>query len=255
MQVLARMRNGLMAALMVAAGAVWAQTPAPESPAATTVPPVTAPGPAVAVEAGSIERVSGTVLVSVGGVTRVARPDERFNVGEILLTEAGAEVLLRLRDQSTLALRPGSRVLVEDLRVQDPAGDALSANLLRGTLRYVSGLIARARPQGVIFRTPTATVGIRGTDFEIAIVPDGERDRAGVYNYVHDGSTNIALAGGENLDVARELTGFAPDNPQPGEAALQLLRERPAFLRGGGFDAMMLQSGRPPPQIFMPRMR
>jgi hypothetical protein len=251
-----------LAALVAGAGGVWAQAPVPDAP--PLFPPTTAPSPAPApaavpvapaADAGSIERVSGNVLITIGGVTRAVRQGERLSVGELLITEAGAEALLRLRDQSTLALRPNSRVLVAELRHQDPAGDALSTNLLRGTLRYVSGLIARARPQGVIFRTPTATVGIRGTDFEIAIVPDGERDRAGVYNYVHDGSTNISLDSGENLDVARELTGFAPDNPQPGEPALQLLRERPAFLRGGGFDAMMLQIGRPPPPLIMPRMR
>ncbi|MBL8379428.1 MAG: FecR domain-containing protein [Burkholderiales bacterium] len=263
MRIVARWRSGVLAALIMAAGTALAQAPAPDASSAPPAPAPTSPGPtatpaappAAAVEAGSIERVAGSVLISVGGVSRAARQGERLNVGELLITEAGAEALLRLRDQSTLALRPASRVLVSDLRLQDPGGDALATNLLRGSLRYVSGLIARARPQGVVFRTPTATVGIRGTDFEIAIVPDGERDRAGVYNFVHDGQTNVSLPSGEALDVARDQTGFAPDNPQPGEPALQLLRERPAFLRGGGFDAMMQQVGRPPPPIFMPRMR
>lgn len=217
-----------------------------------------ASGPAGAqtgVEAGSIERVSGNVIVTAGGATRVARQGERLNVGEILATEAGAEALVRFRDESTLALRPLSQVTVADLRYQEKDDDLFAINLLKGALRSVSGLLAKRRPTGVLFRTPTATVGIRGTDFEIAIVPEGERDRAGVYNYVHDGRTNIALAGGQNLDVDPELTGFAPDNPQPGEAVLQLLRERPAFLRGGGFDAMLQQIRTPPAQIFMPRMR
>lgn len=206
-------------------------------------------------EAGTIERISGTVVVIAGGTTRVARQGERLLVGEVLATEPGAEALVRFRDESTLALRPATQVTIADLRYQDKDDDIFVANLLKGALRSVSGLLGKNRPRGVIFRTPTATVGIRGTDFEIAIVPDGERDRAGIYNYVHDGRTNIEIASGQNLDVSPEQTGFAPDNPQPGEPALQLLRERPAFLRGGGFDAMLQQIRVPPAQIFMPRMR
>jgi hypothetical protein len=208
-----------------------------------------------AAEAGTVERLTGSVAVVSAGVSRVARPGERLLVGEVLSTAAGAEALVRLRDESTLALRPNTQVTVSEFRYQEKEDDSFAANLLRGVVRSVSGLIGKSRPRGVIFRTPTATVGIRGTDFELAIVEAGDRDRAGVYNYVHDGQTNIQIAAGDNLDVSAEQTGFAPQDPQPGEAALQLLRERPAFLRGGGFDAMMIQTRPPPSQIFMPRMR
>lgn len=208
-----------------------------------------------AAEAGTLERLSGTVAVVSAGVSRVARPGERLLVGEVLSTAAGAEALVRFRDESTLALRPNTQVTVAEFRYQEKDDDSFAANLLKGVVRSVSGLIGKSRPRGVIFRTPTATVGIRGTDFELAIVEAGERDRAGVYNYVHDGQTNIQIAAGDDLDVSAEQTGFAPQDPQPGEPALQLLRERPAFLRGGGFDAMMIQTRPPPAQIFMPRMR
>ena len=36
-------------------------------------------------------------------------------------------------------------------------------------------------------------------------------------------------------------TGFTPAVLQPGEPRLQLLRDRPAFLQIGGFDALMQQ--------------
>ena len=91
---------------------------------------------------------------------------------------------------------------------------------------------------------------------ELAIVPEGTPDtRGGVYNYVYDGTTNMALETGESADVPKESTGFAPENPAPGEPRLQILRERPAFLRGGGFDALMLNITNQPrmiPQIMRP---
>jgi hypothetical protein len=97
-------------------------------------------------------------------------------------------------------------------------------------------------------------VGIRGTDLEIEIVEqDSPAQRAGTYNFVNDGTTFLE-AGGQTLDVNAEQTGLALANPQPGEPVLQLIRGKPAFLRGGGFDALMLNLGRPP-TVILPRLR
>ena len=97
-------------------------------------------------------------------------------------------------------------------------------------------------------------MGIRGTDFELAILEQDEGNtRAGTYNYVNSGETNISIAAGPNVNVAPEQTGLALANPRPGEDPVQLLRDRPAFLRGGGFDALIMQVTNPIQMI--PRMR
>ena len=105
----------------------------------------------------------------------------------------------------------------------------------------MTGLIGRNNPSSFRVSTPIATIGIRGTDFDVAVVPEDTPDtRAGVYNFVRDGSTNVQIASGQNLNVAREQTAFAPERPNPGEEPLQLLRERPIFLQqGGGLDALI----------------
>ena len=45
----------------------------------------------------------------------------------------------------------------------------LSTRLARGTLNYVSGAIARHQPENVQVRTPTGTIGIRGTHFVVEV--------------------------------------------------------------------------------------
>ena len=62
-----------------------------------------------------------------------------------------------------------------------------------------------------------------------------------IYDYVHDGATNIRLTQlDKSLDVKKSQTAFAPDKPKPGEEPLQILRERPIFLQqGGGMDALI----------------
>jgi hypothetical protein len=85
-----------------------------------------------------------------------------------------------------------------------------------------------------------------GTDVErdaasAGFSPADAKDRAGIYNYVYDGETVMALNTGEKANVEKELTGFTPAKLLPGEPRLQILRDRPAFLQIGGFDALINQ--------------
>ena len=73
-----------------------------------------------------------------------------------------------------------------------------------------------------------------------------------MYNRGLEGGTNIRIASGQNLNLNKDQTAFAPQNPRPGEDPLQLLRDTPVFLQqGGGLDAL-IQSLiiTPPPMNF-----
>ena len=197
---------------------------------------------ALAQEAGNLARVSGKATVtSVESVTREAKSNEAVNTGDLITTSAGAEVLVRFKDNSTMIVRSDSKVKISQFRFEKKGSDTVNTNLLSGTLRAVSGQIAKANPQNVKYDAGAATIGIRGTDIELAIVPEGAKDRAGIYNYVHSGETQMSLDTGETVVVGKELSGFTPAELQPGESRLQLLRDRPAFLISGGFDALLQQ--------------
>ena len=228
----------------------WASAQAPAAEPATGGAAVQAP------QIGSIERVSGTVTVTTAAqAARPAREGEAVREGDLIITQASSETLIKLRDETTLSIRQNSQLRLVEYRFERAPSDGFVANLLKGSLRKVSGLIARSQPRNVRLTTPTATVGIRGTDYEVIIVEeDTPHTRAGTYDYVNDGETFLQVASGETLNVSRDETGLALAFPRPGEAVLQLIQGRPAFLRGGGFDAMMMQMGRPP-MIMMPGRR
>lgn len=197
---------------------------------------------AMAQEAGNLARVSGRATVtSADNASREAKANEAVNTGDIITTTAGAEVLVRFKDNSTMIVRSDSKVKISQFRFEKKGTDTVNTNLMSGTLRAVSGQIAKANPQNVKYDAGAATIGIRGTDIELAIVPDGAKDRAGIYNYVHSGETEMSLDTGETVVVGKELSGFTPAVLQPGESRLQLLRDRPAFLTSGGFDALLQQ--------------
>jgi FecR protein len=197
---------------------------------------------AQAVDAGNLERVSGSATItSANNQTRTATANTKIQPGDTITTATGSEALIKMTDDTVVTLRPNTQFQFTDFKYDNKPTDSMVSTLLRGTARMVSGLIGKSRPTNVAVRASTATIGIRGTDFEIALVAQDEGNtRAGIYNYVHDGRTNVTLAQGPSADVPKDKTAFAPANLRPGESPLQILDDRPVFLQsGGGFDALM----------------
>ena len=66
----------------------------------------------------------------------------------------------------------GSSELVLDEFVYDAAGGAgaFTTNMTKGILRMVTGKLAK---QGIQIRTPSALIGVRGTDFIVAVLASG----------------------------------------------------------------------------------
>jgi hypothetical protein len=203
-------------------------------------------GISLAQEAGSIARVSGSAEIKgKDGKTREAKAKDSVNVADRIVTKAGGQVMVRLQDKSSLLVRENSEVVIEAFKFEKKSDDVVSTSVVSGAVRAVSGQIASGNPANAKYAVGTATVGIRGTDIELAIIGEGRRDRAGIYNYVYSGETQMSLASGESVVVEKETSGFTPSNPQPGEPRIQILRDRPAFLQTTSFDALIQQLSTP----------
>lgn len=197
---------------------------------------------AFSAEVGAVSRVSGSAEIrSKDGKVREAKVKEQVNVADTISTSAGSQVMIRLMDKSTLLVRENSRVVIEDFQFQKKPDDRISTDVSSGAIRAVTGEIGKERPSNVRYSAGTATVGIRGTDIEVAIIGEGRKDRPGIYNYVYDGKTEMTLVTGEKAEVTKEMTGFTPSRLEPGEQRLQVLRDRPAFLQSSGFDTLIQQ--------------
>ena len=73
-------------------------------------------------------------------------------------------------DETRVELTEQSRLVIDEF-VYDPANDvgSLSMKASLGTVRYASGQIAKKYKQNVKIRTPSATIGVRGTDFIMVV--------------------------------------------------------------------------------------
>src|SRR5215207_9874356 len=144
------LRRGTLFAISLAIGVA-----ACEAALAQTV------GRTISVKPGVFRNSAGTALSLGVGAPVVA--------DDLLNTDAQGRTNLRFLDQSTLDIGPGSDVKI-DRFVYNPnrttAGASIS--LAKGVLRYNS----RGAPDGAVqFRTPSSTLGIRGTTTAIAYNP------------------------------------------------------------------------------------
>ncbi|HVE54471.1 MAG TPA: FecR family protein, partial [Ramlibacter sp.] len=89
--------------------------------------------------------------------------------GDVVETARGAQAVLAFRDDSRVTLGSQTRFRLDNFVYDDRnAGDGrFLASVLRGSVRALTGLIARANNRNVGFSTATATIGIRGTGFDV----------------------------------------------------------------------------------------
>jgi len=86
-------------------------------------------------------------------------------VDDVVETEAGS-LGLTFKDGSRISIGPNSRVQFTQFQFAPAEGRlAFVIDFFRGTLLYVSGVIAKLSPEAVQVRTPVATVAVRGTRF------------------------------------------------------------------------------------------
>jgi hypothetical protein len=196
--------------------------------------------------AGKVLRAKGEVVAErADGKKDPLEKRSKVYVGDKIQTGSSGQVLIQLEDKSRLIVRKKSEVKISAFQYEEKETDKVETSLISGALRAVSGKIAKANPASSKYSAGTATIGIRGTDIEVAFVGDGQKDRAGIYNYVYDGATHMKLASGEEADIAKEKSGFVPKDLKPGEARLQVLDTRPAFIQGSGFDTLIQQLTNP----------
>lgn len=98
--------------------------------------------------------------------------DGTVRQADAIVTGADSRLLIQLRDQSVLTVGANAALNVDRFVIDteaEPAGVLVS--LVRGAFRFVSGSRGAERER-VAFRTPTATIGIRGTIIEAAVGMD-----------------------------------------------------------------------------------
>lgn len=125
--------------------------------------------------AGTIKLVNGRVSASSGGTDRTLAAGDAVYGTDHITTGAGSSASLVLRDGTTIVVGPASRLELRGFAFDTTSYQGnLAVMVLRGSMRMISGLIRKNNPDGVHVETPTAVIGIRGTDFIVDVDPAEE---------------------------------------------------------------------------------
>ena len=166
---------------------------------------------------------AGQFLTAVGDVRVVAadgaqRTPQRGTIlreGETILTGAGALAQVRLLDGGLLSVRADTEMKIDRFAHagQDDRNSSLLISLLKGGFRSITGLIGQLNRDGYRITTPTATIGIRGTDHEPVVVLPGAiaaqlQVPPGTYDRVYAGQTIIQNPQGQSQLVNPNQIGF-----------------------------------------------
>jgi hypothetical protein len=160
-----------------------------------------------AADVGAMEQVRQNVYgVAPQGGEAVKRKGDAVVFRETLQTLEDSSAMIRFIDDSKLSLGAKSKVVIDEF-VFDPEqtkGNAL-IDISVGTLRFVTGDMPKG---GVVIKTPTATLTLRGTDVLVHVHPDGTTDttvydgKVEAHNIITDEVTNMLPGEGATLGYA-----------------------------------------------------
>ncbi|HEX7436047.1 MAG TPA: FecR domain-containing protein [Caldimonas sp.] len=121
-------------------------------------------------DVGQIKVATGQVSVDRKGQSLPAKVGMPLETDDVLRTGADGSVGITMRDNSLLSAGPNSILSLERFEF-DPTTQQgrFDARLRRGTLAVVSGRIAKKTPQAMTVRTPSAVLGVRGTEFVVSV--------------------------------------------------------------------------------------
>lgn len=122
---------------------------------------------AMAVSAGQIEFVVGGVVAQgADGLMRPLAKGAQIETGDTIQTGDG-RAQLRFSDGGYISLSPGTTFRVDEYHYAGKSDGSEKGffSLVKGGLRAITGAIGHVNKQTYRVKTPTATIGIRGTEF------------------------------------------------------------------------------------------
>ncbi len=115
---------------------------------------------------GYVKTVTGEAFVVTTGQSVKAQPGTAVLLGSLLKTSKASSMGVTFKDNTLMSFGPDTEMTVDEYLYAPAEGNLkLSTRLTRGTLNYVSGVIAKLKPTAVTVKTPTGIIGVRGTQF------------------------------------------------------------------------------------------
>lgn len=161
---------------------------------------------ALAEQAGLVLMAKGGVFaIDANGKKRALRRRSPINEGDTVTTDAKGKLQIRFIDKALLTLKPDSKLDISAYQQAKAEGkdEKVVMNLITGGFRTITGSIGKGEKSAYTVKTPAASIGIRGTNYEVAQESAGNYVMAvwegGITVSNDQGSINIGQGGDYNF--------------------------------------------------------
>ena len=122
-----------------------------------------------AAEIGQIKISKGQVTLERKGEALPAKVGMRLETADVLKTGADGSVGITMADNSLLSAGPNSILSLDRFDYEPTTNQGrFDAQLQKGSLSVISGRMAKQSPEAMTVRTPSAILGVRGTEFMLS---------------------------------------------------------------------------------------
>jgi hypothetical protein len=119
---------------------------------------------------GYVKTVAGEASVVTAGKPAKAVVGTPVHQGSVLKTGAKSSMGVTFKDETVMSFGPDTELTVDEYLYAPSQGKLkMGSKLTKGSLNYVSGVIAKLQPDAVSVGTPTGTIGVRGTQFLVKV--------------------------------------------------------------------------------------
>ena len=184
------------------------------------LPVVLLAGPPQALAVGSILVVKGEAVIVCDGAEIRPAPGMIIREGDVIRTGKTGEVSIEITGGYIMVVKPDSELQADELGAEK---EELRSVMLYSGMVYVRGNPSERgkKPPRFQLQTPAAVAGVRGTEFAVAVAPDGS-----VMVGVEEGRVEVETDEGETVNlVMRESVEVDPDKKGPLQVA-EYLPER-----------------------------
>jgi len=128
--------------------------------------------PAFAADVGLVKVSHGAVAIERAGARLPATVGMAVQPSDVIVTGADGAAGITFTDNSLVSVGPDSRFAIDKYAFDDTtyAGE-FQGTLSQGRLAAVSGKMVKQSPESMKIRTPSAVMGVRGTEFVVQVDP------------------------------------------------------------------------------------
>ena len=127
-------------------------------------------GAAMAADIGLVKVAKGSVQIQRGAAKLPASVGTGLQASDVVITGADGTAGITFTDNSLVSVGPNSVFAIDKYRFDTTthAGE-FEGNLKQGRLAAVSGKMVKQSPDSMKIRTPSAIMGVRGTEFVVQV--------------------------------------------------------------------------------------